>query len=206
MNPTICILFLMLSIKDCILSLGWGLNMADFAPLQALVHAIASAVNEAQQEVAKAQILNFFNYLDREQRPLTLQLRVPSIRPEAGPGEEDFYQAPLLALVPHSVLRIKQAEISFDIQLGDLSKPVSTTKSKTGTPASLNAADALAARLSQSLNVNTAVSAAVTRQGTSAHVVLTIEGADPSESVSRLVMEVAKTQGISGPVVNNSKA
>src|SRR4051794_7593816 len=106
------------------------MHMADFVPLQDLIHAIASAVTEAQQEVEKAQVANLLTYLDRENRPLNLQLRVPSIRPEAGPAEEDYYQAPLLTLVPHSGLRIKQVEISFDIVLGRLAGSASGPKTK----------------------------------------------------------------------------
>jgi len=178
--------------------------VAEFVPLQALIHAIASAVTEAQQEVEKAQVANLLTYLDREYRPLTLQLRVPSIRPEAAPGEEDTYQAPLLALVPQSMLRIKQVEISFDIELGDLADPATAPKTKQKTksdaPATAKAADVLSAQLTRNLNVNPAVSATVKQQGTSAHVVVTIESVDQPDGVSRLVMDLTKTQGITGPV------
>ena len=179
--------------------------MADFVPLQNLVHAIASAVTEAQQEIEKAQVANLLTYVDRENRPLNLQLRVPSIRPEAGRGEEDYYQAPLVTLVPHSVLRIKQVEVSFDIVLGDLADPASGPKTKPGAAATNTAMDALASKMKQTLSVNPAVSAKVKQQGTSAHVVLTIEGVEAPESVSRLVTDMTKTQGIAGPVVQQSK-
>jgi hypothetical protein len=174
--------------------------MADFVPLQALVHSIASAVTDAQQEVEKAHIANLVTYLDREHRPLTLQLRVPSIRPEAAPGEEDTYQAPLLALVPQSMLRIKQVEISFDIELGDLAAPASAPKTRSDAPGAAKAAAVLSAQLTRNLNVNPAVSATVKRQGTSAHVVVTIESVDRPDGVSRLVMDLTKTQGITGPI------
>jgi hypothetical protein len=178
--------------------------MADFVPLQALVHAIASAVTDAQQEVAKAHVANLATYLDREHRPLTLQLRVPSIRPEAAPGEEDTYQAPLLALVPQSMLRIKQVEISFDIELGDLADPASAPKTASGVPATAKAADVLSVQLTRNLNVNPAVSATVKQQGTTAHVVVTIESVDQPDGVARLVMDLTKTQGITGPVTKES--
>jgi len=173
--------------------------MADFVPLQALVHAIASAVTDAQQEVAKTHVANLATYLDREHRPLTLQLRVPSIRPEAAPGEEDTYQAPLLALVPQSMLRIKQVEISFDIELGDLADPASAPKTASGAPATAKAADVLSVQLTRNLNVNPAVSATVKQQGTTAHVVVIIESVDQPDGVARLVMDLTKTQGITGP-------
>jgi Protein of unknown function (DUF2589) len=180
--------------------------MADFVPLQALVHAIASAVTEAQQEVEKAHVANLVTYLDREHRPLTLQLRVPSIRPEASPGEEDTYQAPLLALVPQSMLRIKQVEISFDIELGDLAGPASQSKAPSGAPVAPQAADIIAAQVKRDLNVNPAVSATVKQQGTSAHVVVTIESIDQPDGVSRLVMDLTKTQGITGPADKQTKS
>jgi Protein of unknown function (DUF2589) len=179
--------------------------MADFVPLQNLVHAIASAVTQAQQEIEKAQVANLLSYVDREYRPINLQLRVPSIRPEAEPAEEDYYQAPLLALVPHSVLRIKQAEISFDIELGDLAGPAPSAKTRSAAPVATNAADVLTSKMKQTLSVNPAVSVAVKQQGTSAHIVLTIEGVEASEAVSRLVMDMTKTQGIVGPASKPAK-
>jgi hypothetical protein len=133
--------------------------MPDFVPLQALVHAIVSAVTGAQQEVEKTQIANLISFLDQEHRPLTLQLRLPSLRPEAEPGEEDYYQAPLLALIPHTTLRIKQVEFSFDIELGDLAAPASAPAAP-GNAISPEAASVLAATLERSINVNPAVSGA----------------------------------------------
>lgn len=178
--------------------------MAEFVAFEALIHAIAGAVAGAQQEVEKANIANLITYLDHEHRPLTLKMRVPSLRPEAGHGEEDYYQAPLLALVQHNMLRIKQAEISFDIELGDLANAPSTPGAKSEPLGSGKDPDAQMARAKQSLSVNPAVRATVTQQGTSAHVVLTIEGVLPSEGVSRLVAEVTKTQGITGPVISHA--
>jgi hypothetical protein len=178
--------------------------MADFVAFEALIHAITSSVTAAQQEVEKAQVANLVTYLDREHRPLTLQLRVPSIRPEAEPGEEDFYQAPLLALVPRNMLRIKQVEISFDIELGGLADAASAPRVKPDAPVSASAAAVLASQLRRDLNVNPAVSATVKQQGTSAHVVLTIEGVESPEGVSRLVMEMTKRQGVTGPVAKKS--
>lgn len=176
--------------------------MANFVALQDLVHSIASAVAEAQQEVEKAQIANLVSYLDSERRPLTLQLRVPSIRPEAQPGEEDYYQAPLMALVARNPLRIKQVEVSFDIELGDLAESASVP----GAAAGVKSADVIATQVKRDLNVNPAVSATVKQQGTSAHVVLTIEAVESPEGVSRVVTDMTKTQGITGPVVRETKS
>jgi len=170
--------------------------LADFATLQDLVSAIVGATVQAQQEVEKAHVANLLKFLDKDQRPLTLQLRLPSIRPEAGPTDEDYYQAPILALIPHTTLRIKQVEVSFDIELGDLAP----SKAPVGAIELPAAMSALAAQLRSSLNVNPAVSGTVKPPGTTAHIVLTIEGAEPSESVSRLLLDITKTQGVAGPV------
>lgn len=170
--------------------------MANFVALKDLVHAIAGAVTEAQQEIEKAQIANLTSYLDRQSRPLTIQMRVPSIRPEAAPGEEDIYQAPLLALTSHNSLRIKQVEVSFDIELGDLKEAPKMASGK----ASAKTEEVIAAQVKRELSVNPAVSATVKQQGTSARVVLTIEGAAAPEGVSRIVTDMTRTQGISGSV------
>ena len=95
--------------------------MPDFVPLPALVDAIAGAVVDAQDQIQRAQVASLASFFDREGRPAVLTLRLPSLRPDARAGEEDLYVAPLLGLVPHSVLRIRQAEVSFEVQLGDLS-------------------------------------------------------------------------------------
>lgn len=171
--------------------------MADFVALKDLVHAIAGAVADAQQQIEKAQITNLTSFLDRERRPLTVQMRVPSIRPEAAPGEEDIYQAPLLALTSHNTLRIKQVEVSFDIELGDLAAPAS--KRATGKQASPTTDELIAAQVKRDLNVSPAVSATVKQQGTAAHVVLTIEGVATPEGIARIVMDMTKTQGTTGP-------
>jgi hypothetical protein len=180
--------------------------MANFVGLQDLVHAIAGAVTDAQHEVEKAQLANLAAYLDREHRPVNLQLRVPSIRPEAAPGDEDLYQTPLLALVPYSMLRIKQVEVSFDIELGELSEPTAvTTKSAAAVPGRPVAADVIPVQVKQSLNVNPAVSAAVKKQGTTAHVVLMIEAVERPDGLSRLMQEITKVQGVTGPAAKETK-
>jgi hypothetical protein len=170
--------------------------VADFVSLNALVEAIAGAVTDAQTEIERSQIAGLARFLDGDGRPATLQVRLPSIRPDAAPGQEDVYSAPLLALLPHSPLRIKQAEISFDVQLGALSAPRNGAKEKSAaTPALAGAA------VRQTLSVDPAPGADAAKAGTVAHVVLTVECLEQPEGLARLIAEMVKTQGVrpSGP-------
>lgn len=97
--------------------------MAGPISLKALVHAITSAVSEAQYEVERAQVTNLSRFFDENARPRMMRMRLPSSRPRAAPGEEQVYGVPLLTLAPQSQLRITEAKFSFDVDLGDLSEP-----------------------------------------------------------------------------------
>jgi len=174
--------------------------MANFVGLQDLVHALARAVIDAQRQVDRAQIANLAGYLDGQQRPQMLTLRVPSLRPEAAPGDEDVYQAPLIGLVGHSLLRIKQVEVSFDVELGDLSDAATPQPQKA--PA---AAGAAAADIKRTLSVNPAVTASVKQEGSTAHVVLTMEAIEQPEGIARMVSELTRTQGVAGPAPRDQK-
>lgn len=175
--------------------------MASFVGLQDLVHALAGAVIDAQRQVDRAQIANLAGYLDGRQRPQMLNLRVPSLRPEAAPGDEDLYQVPLLGLVAHSLLRIKQLEVSFDVELGDLSDAAPAQKAA-AEPA---AAGAAAADIKRTLSVNPAVTAAVKQEGSTAHVVLTMEAIEQPEGIARMVSELTRIQGVVGPAPREQK-
>lgn len=172
--------------------------MADFVPLEALIHAIAAAVTDAQDQVERTQIANLTAYLDKDGRPLTLQMRVPSIRPDASAGEEDSFEAPLMGLVAHTLLSIKTMEITFDVQLGSVEEAPSPTAPRKRSPE----ADPQASKspIEHRVTVNPTVTAANTKDGTSAHVVLTVESVPSPEGMSRLIDELIKRQTVSSTV------
>jgi hypothetical protein len=166
--------------------------MPGFVSLQSLVEAIAGSVSDAQTMVARGQIEGLASFLDEAGRPRTLDVRVPSVRAGAAPGEEDVYAAPLMALVPHAAMRIKQVEVSFAVELGDLDGDGApdgvqtvTTDPRTGTR--------------RTLSVNPTAGSGRDTPGTTANVTLIVECIDLPEGLARLLGEVVKTQGYLSP-------
>lgn len=90
--------------------------------LSSLLSAITSSIVEAQQQMEQVQIANFLTYFEKYDGekgllPCTLDLALPSMRPNAEAGERDLYQTPYLSLLPHSGLRIEKTEVEFSVSL-----------------------------------------------------------------------------------------
>jgi len=166
--------------------------MPGFVSLRSLVDAIAGSVADAQTLVARGQIEGLASFLDDEGRPRTLDVRVPSIRPGAKPGEEDVYSAPLMALVPHTAMRIRQVEVRFDVELGDLD-------GDSPAPGETRTAVDAATATRRSLSVNPTAGPGADRRGTTANVTLIVESLEVPEGLARLLGEVVKTQGYRPP-------
>lgn len=167
--------------------------MSSRVELKDLIEALAGAVIEAQDRIEQHQISNIGQYFDEDNRPRSVLLRLPSVRPDAVPGSEDLYRAALLPLVAMNALRIKEVEMSFDVDLGAIAddglpdpKPTSTGKSWDATPA--------AGVPQKSVQVHTRGPLVGTRS--SAHVVMRVEGVEPSEGVSRMVHQLIQIQGV----------
>ena len=94
--------------------------MATNITLNDLVEAIAGAVIHAQDRVERHQTSIIRNYFDEDGRPLSVRLRVPSLREDADEFSEEELVAPLLAIVGTSRLAIEELEISTTVTLGDL--------------------------------------------------------------------------------------
>lgn len=152
--------------------------MASNIPLNHLIEAMAGAVIDAQESVERQQLSSLRRYFDENWRPKSLTVRVPSMRPGAQPGEDDIYRAPLLPLMPPNPLRIKDVEITFDAELGQLQDaPKDSGKDKEKT-----------------ISIDTAGNRKET--SCSVHVVLRVEGVEATEGTSRLLNHLAQTQGV----------
>lgn len=143
--------------------------MSSNIPLNDLIESLAGAVIEAQDSVELHQLKNLTRYFHSDKRPKSLVMRVPSIRPDAEEGECDLYRAPLLPLMSMNLLKIKDVEISFDAEIGQLESNPADDNEKTdkGLPKSIS------------------VDVAGTRQdkGGSIHVVLRVEGSEPTDAL-----------------------
>ncbi|MFZ4605542.1 MAG: DUF2589 domain-containing protein [Caulobacter sp.] len=162
--------------------------MPGFVSLQSLVEAIAGSVADAQTLVARGQLEGLAGFLDDEGRPRTLDIRLPSLRPGARPGQEDLYSAPLMALVPHTAMRIRQVEVRFAIELGDLD-------GDSPKPGETRTAVDPATATRRTLSVNPAARPDRAAAGATADVTLVVECLDVPEGLARVLDEVVKTQG-----------
>jgi hypothetical protein len=163
--------------------------MASNIRLNDLIEALAGAVIEAQDNIERHQISNLRSYFDDQMRPKRLVVRLPSIQPQAEPGSEDYYRAPLLPLVSANMLKIKDVEITFDADLGQLLEAPAEEPQK-GKESAKDAPEAP--------RKDIFVDMAGSRQGKagSIHVVLRVESAETTDGAGRLINHLAQTQGV----------
>ncbi len=88
--------------------------------MQELIQAIAGAVAEAQDKVQRFQISTVLRYFDEFNRPVSVDVRLPSMSHDAEPGEERLVHVPLLSLVGPQLLKIKDVDVEFEVGLGSL--------------------------------------------------------------------------------------
>lgn len=173
-----------------------------FLSFSSLVEAIARSVAEAQDQVERHQVRNLLSYFDEDGRPRGIDFRVPSRRADAQPGDEDFYTVPLLALVSINVLKIKDVETKFSVDLGELTDEGSAAtdsknpagaaqKDNAGEPGKSERMAGLSSPM-KTLNVSTATG----RGGGKARVTLRVQGSEPSEGAARLLDYLAQIQGV----------
>lgn len=163
--------------------------MASSIPLNDLIEALAGAVVEAQDRIEQHQIAGLLGYFDKHNRPKSLLVRLPAIHPHAEKGAEELYRAPLLPLVSRNQLKIKDVEMTFDVDLGDLKEEAPVESAESGGDEGRGRGQG--ARKSMSV----VMAAGGTKKG-SIHVVLRVEGAEPTEGVARLMNHLTLTQGV----------
>lgn len=169
--------------------------MATRTSLNDLIEAIAGAVIDAQDRIEQHQVSNLSDYFDEDNRPKSVVIRMPSMHPDASADDEDLYRAPLLPLVSTNVLRIKDVEVTFDADLGNLT---SSDESGGAAAAPKDGPSGWRSKTQAgkpSLQVDT-TGGAPNRKGGSVHVVLRVEGTEPTDGAARLMNHLAQTQGI----------
>lgn len=166
--------------------------------LERLVHAIASSVIQAQNLVEKAQLGNLRSYFDKDSKPISVDIKLPSMHPPADePDATDIYKVPVVTLVPHGSLMIKRAKIEMDVRIGDLTqddKPVIGGYPDIEALLNFQAhKDPILPKL-----VIEAAPGGKARKGESnnfAHVTLSLSAAETTEGMARLLNEILKAQG-----------
>jgi len=164
-------------------------------PLPGLIEAMAGAVIDAQDRIEKQQLSHLSEYFDEDNRPKSIVLRMPSMQPGAGVDDEDLYRAPLLPMVSTNMLRIKDVEISFDADLGNLVEVRSSSSQATGDiprgPGWAPTDDAPR----PVVQIDTSSGSGGRNTG-AVRVVMRVEGSEPSDGVARLMTYLAQTQGV----------
>lgn len=173
--------------------------MAVIRSFSTLIEAISRSIAEAQDQFERHQVSNLLSYFDENLRPRGLEFRVPSMRSDAKPGEEDFYVAPFLALLPANALKIKDVKIDFSVDLGELTEVEDTTPLAPDTKAA-----SAQARLSVSPMKAMGINTITGKSGGRVKVVLRVEGTEPSEGAARLVDYLAHSQGVYKKFVESS--
>lgn len=95
-----------------------GENRVASFSLHHLIQSIAGAVAEAQDKIHRYQISAISQYFDADNRPVGVDVRLPSLAHDAEEGEERIVHVPLLSLIGMRPLAVKDMEISFDVGLG----------------------------------------------------------------------------------------
>jgi len=178
--------------------------MAHQLSLNELVEALAGAIIEAQDRIERHQISNLAKYFDEDNRPLSVNIRLPSLHPQAEAGDEETYRAPYLALVSANLLKIKDVELSFDVDLVEIGEPAPGGAAAAAPPPSPPAKGSVQAAQARTPTRNVQVdmrAGFLRRRAGSVHVVLRVEGSEPAEGAARLVNHLVQTQGVVGPVI-----
>ena len=177
--------------------------MASQLSLNELIEALAGAIIEAQDRIERHQISNLASYFDADHRPRSLNIRLPSLHPQAKAGDEEIYRAPLLGLVSTNLLKIKDVELSFDVDLVEVSEPPATgaaAAAPTSSPRPGGAQPVEPPGPKRTVQIDLRAGFLRHRAG-SVHVVLRVEGSEPAEGTARLVNHLVQTQGVVGPVI-----
>lgn len=165
--------------------------MAAQTSLNTLIEAIAGAVVDAQDRIEQHQMSHLSDFFDEDNRPKSVVIRMPSMHPDAGEDDEDLYRAPILPLVSTNVLRIKDVEITFDADIGPLIEGDTPDDDSTsqpgwkGKPASSR----------PHLRVDPAAGGKEGKGG-SVHVMIRVEGSEPTDGAARLMNHLSQTQGV----------
>lgn len=169
--------------------------MANPLTLKDLLEALAGAVIGAQDRIEQHQLANLGAYFDEDNRPRSILMRLPSMTPGAEEGDEDFYRAPLLALVPTNPLHIREVEIDFDVQLGEIGE-------EDGVPDQASAAGAddqgraawQGTEPRKTVQIDTR--SRLGQQDAAIHVKVKVQSAETTSGLAKLTNQLTQTQGV----------
>ena len=83
-----------------------------------LIQSIAGAVAEAQDQIQRYQVSTVRKYFDEDNRPVSVDVKLPSQAHDALAGSERVLRVPLISLIGSRLLTVKDMEITFEVGLG----------------------------------------------------------------------------------------
>ena len=164
--------------------------MALAVSLERLVHALSNSIIRAQNLVEKAQVANLRSYFDKENIPISFDLKLPSMQHE---NEHDTYRVPLASLVPHGSLVIKEAKVELDVEMGGVEQD--SPEEGSGFPDLQDLVNGVEPIRPKLMIDPAAGGLAKNSNGNFAHITLTLSSTDNTEGLARLLNEVIKVQG-----------
>jgi hypothetical protein len=166
--------------------------MANPLTLKDLLEALSGAVIGAQDRMEQHQLANLAGYFDDDNRPRSILVRLPSMTPGAEEGDEDFYRAPLLALVPVNPLQIREVEIDFDVQFGQIGDEPSDLAAGNTDEAGRTSWTSAAPRKTVQIDTR----ARMGQQDGAVHVRVKVQSTETSAGLAKLANQLTQTQGI----------
>jgi hypothetical protein len=159
--------------------------------LNHLIQAITSAVTEAQDKIHRFQVATIGSYFDSNNRPVGVDIRLPSLSPKAEEGDEHVVRIPLLSLASPQLLSIKDVEITFDVNLTGVSDEEAPAASSDNASADDSSSDWPEKAVHKVLGVD--LGAPRTSDVLSAaHITLRVECRPPTEGMARLIQHLDK--------------
>lgn len=159
--------------------------------LHDLIQSIAGAVAEAQNKVQRFQIATVRRYFDENNRPVSVDVRLPSMAPDAEEFDERVVHVPLLSLVGPQLLSIKGVEIQFEVGLNGLADATEQDGSGEGASGEGTPGGAQTGAMHKSLSVD--MGAPRDRgAGSQARVTLKVESQVPTDGMARLIQHLDK--------------
>jgi hypothetical protein len=137
------------------------------------------------------------NIIARHHRPVRVEVRVPSLRPSAAPGDEDVISVPLLSLIGSVRLAIKDVDIAMEVDIGELGLEQEDTPSgKSGRAAADNTEKSPPSGSEKDWRARPPVKALTIDvhsprardQPAMAKVTLRVESQEPTEGLARLLL------------------
>jgi hypothetical protein len=165
--------------------------MASPLTLKDLLEALAGAVIGAQDRIEQHQLANLGAYFDEDNRPRSILMRLPSMTPGAEEGDEDFYRAPLLALVPVNPLHISEVEIDFDVQLGQIGNEPEGGEADIGDPGRTGWSNT---EPRKTVQIDTR--SRLGQQDAAIHVKVKVQSAETTSGLAKLANQLTQTQGV----------